>query len=326
MTRRRIVAVLCGVLSYSSIAAAGVMPGPGITGTVEGGSSSVVQVYADDGDGTFSPFSDSLINSVTTDGSGAYQFDNLDMEMDYFVYTNGESSLAQRIGDVKYMIDSFDISQSVIANPNTGFRLSSTTGPAASIIGGFRDLYLDILSGPADGMLRSNPFSRSSNLQIDMSAGVTSMVSVTWDGVAGSDGIIPDSALDMDFTADGMYHGISLGLAADRAGEGQVLELHMHSPSGTSTANVVFPYDPNVSPQQLSFVPFSAFVGDADPTDVSAFQMMIDETMPSLDAQINVIGLTGPNEVNFKIAPEPSSFLMLIFGLIGIGQFRRRVQ
>jgi len=326
MTRKRIVAVVCGVILFSSsFVAAGVMPGPGIMGTVEGGSSSVVQVYADNGDGTFDSSSDSLIETVTTNSDGDYKFDNLDMAMDYFVFTNGEVSPAQQIGDVKYMIDSFDISQSLVANPNTGFRVSSTTGPVDSIMGGFRDLYLDILSGPADGMLRSNPFSRSSNLQIDMSAGVTSMVSVMWDGVGGSDGIIPDSNLDMDFTAGGMYHGISLGMAVDRAGEGQVMELQMYSPSGTSTAFVTFPYEPNVDPdKQLNFVPYSDFVGDADPTNVSAFQMMIGETKQSLDAQINVIGLTGPNQVNFKIVPEPTSLLMLAFGLFGIGQFRRR--
>ncbi len=329
MTRRRIVTVLCGVLIYSSsIAFAQIMPGPGIVGVVEGGASSEVQVFQDDGDGMFDPSLDSLVETVTTDASGAYRFDNLEFESEYFVFTNGEVSPAQRMGEIRYLIDSFDITQSVVANPITGNRVSSTTGPTDRIIGGFRDLYLGILSGSGDGMLRANPFSLSSNLQLDTSAGVTSVAAVTWDGVGGSDGIIPNSGLDMDFTSGGMFTGVTLGLAVDRAGEGQALDLLLHSPSGTSTASVDFPFDPNVDPQSQRFVPFSSFVGEADPTDVSAFQLIINDTLPSLDAQINVIGLTGPTEVNFSIVPEPSSFVMIFLGLMGmgIGRFRRRAQ
>ena len=148
------------------------------------------------------------------------------------------------------------------------------------------------------------------------------MASVTWDGVAG--GMTPAAGLNVDLTNGGMYHGISLGLAVDQAGAGQILKLLMHSADGVSTAEMVFPVTPNVAPVEFKYIPFTAFEGDADLTDITAFQLMIDETMPSLDAQISGIGLTGANPVSFPLIPEPSSSMLLLFGLIGLAGWRRR--
>ena len=294
-----------------SAAQAGMMYGPAIVGTAPGGAE--VQVFADDGDGILNP-SDPLIKTVTANADGEFSVSDLDMSKGYFLSSSGDVSELTTIGDIKKIIDSFDITQSVISNPISGSRMNSTSGPYESILGGYRDLYVEVLEGQAEAKLRVNPFSQNSNLQIDMTAGTKGMIGVTWDGKMGTEGMEPDDGLNMDFTAGGLLAGVTLGLAVDRAGEGQLLKLAMHSESGMSLAEIEFPYDPFVDPAtQTRYIPFSDFEGSADPTQVTAFQMMIEETMPSLDAQVNVIGLTGPESVS--LVPEPT----IDFGLAAVG-------
>ena len=180
------------------------------------------------------------------------------------------------------VIDTFDITQSVTSDATSVSGMNSISGPTASILGGHRDMYLEILGGFADGKLRANPFLLNSNLQIDMAAGVTGMASVIWDGVSGITGMEPDHGLDMDFTGAGAYEGIAVRLAVDAAGEGQLLKLMIHSSGGRmSEAEVEFPVVPDVEPREVKFVPFADFVGSADVTQVSAFQLVINAEMPS---------------------------------------------
>ena len=49
--------------------------------------------------------------------------------------------------------------------------------------------------------------------------------------------------------------------------------------------------------------------------EVTAIQLMVDETMPSLDARISGIGLTGANPVSFPLVPEPSGAMLCLMGL-----------
>ena len=291
---------------------AATMQGPAIVGNVEGGGIHVIQLFADNGDEILSA-ADAIIQVQSTDREGHFSFENLDIDQSYFVIHNGQVSPLQRLGEIQTFIDTFDITQTITANPNTGFRINSAVGPEHMIMGGVRDFYVDVLDGSAEAQLRSNPFSRTSNLQIDMSAGVSGMVSVTWDGVRG--GMEPDTAMSMDLTHGGMYTGISLRLAVDRAGDGQYVKLKLHSHDGVSEKEIAFPVTPSVSPADLTYIPFDAFAGDADPTQVSAIQLMVEKSMPSLDARISGIGLTGPSPVSFPVLPEPSTSVMLLMGL-----------
>ena len=317
MNLRSCAAILCVaiivVMTISIPADAGVMSGPSIVGKIEGGGVSVVQLYADDGDGVLTA-SDVMTDSLSTDADGGFVFQDLDTLHEYFVMYGAQVSELQRIGDIKSYIDSFDITQTVTSTPVSGFRIDTADGPLDKVLGGVRDLYIEVFSGPAEGQLRSNPYSLTSSLQIDMSAGVSGMAAVTWDGVAG--GMVAENGLNVDLTNSGAYSGISLGLAVDRAGAGQLLQLIMHSAGETSMAEVEFPVTPDVSPSSMLYVPFADFVGTADPTQVSSFQLVIDDAKPSLDARITDIGLTGPNPVSFPVVPEPTTGGMLVGTLL----------
>ena len=318
--------LLAGLL-HCSFAFAGNIPG--IHGHVFDESSVIVagaevMLYIDDGDGILGA-SDEKSKSTFTGQDGQYRFDDLNPDNSYFVMVENQSSELQSIGDVSSVIDTFDITQSVIATPISVSRMDSTVGPSSIMVGGHRDMYMQIDGGVAEGKLRVNPYSLNSNLQIDMSAGVTGMASITWDGVAGISGITPDHGLDMDFSEEGKYEGIALRLAVDAAGEGQMLSLVIHSAKGLqSVAELEFPVVPDVTPSTLKFVPFTDFVGDADITKVSAFQLIVDAAMPSLDAQIDMIGLAGPNQVDFVVIPAPTGGLLALLGFVVSLAYRRR--
>ena len=74
----------------------------------------------------------------------------------------------------------------------------------------------------------------------------------------------------------------------------------------------------------FAYVPFTEFVGDATPESVNAVQLVVDAQLPSLDAQIDMVALTGPAEVNFVFAPEPGALPVGICGwlLAAIGHRR----
>ncbi len=317
-------AVSCCVI-FSVPAFAGTMPA--ISGQVFDGESGVygelVELYLDDGDGSLTHF-DTHVAAAMTDAAGRYTFETLDPDGAYFVmHASGASFVTP--GDVRFVIDSFDLTQSVIANPVSGARMSSIGDGGTGVLGGHRDLYLDVLAGPAEARLRVNPFSLNSNLQIDMSAGVSGMASITWDGVDGISGMAPDHGLDMDFTGGGEYEGVAVRLAVDAAGEGQMLKLIIHSDEANSSmAELQFPVIENVDPTALAYVPFEEFVGTADLTSVSAFQLLMDETAPSLDAQIDLVGLAGTSTVNFEVIPEPSSLTLVGLASVMLLSVRRR--
>ena len=277
-----------------------------------------VELFADNGDLVFSE-SDELVDTVATDELGNFDVGDLEPTQSYFVSHDGQISALQSPGAPGYVIDSFDVSQSIVANPIVGYRTGSIAESRGALSGGHRDMYLQINGGDSEGKFRVNPFALSSHLQIDMSAGVTGMAAITWDGTPGTTGMDPDHGLDMDFTDGGRFDGIMLSLAVDEAGSGQMLKLVMHSEDGTmSEADVQFPVVSEVEPTTLVYVPFREFQGSAHADQVSAFQLIIDAQAPSLDAKVDMIGLIGPTTVDFRVIPEPDSLVIFgfVFGLL----------
>lgn len=282
-----------------------------------------LSLFQDDGNGVFDS-GDTHAGSTQTDENGNYEFGRLDPDGSYFVTAAGEVSELQTPFLDPMIVDSFDITQSVIANPVSGGRMNSVSGPEHLLLGGHRDLYLEVVGGIAEAKLRVNPFSINSNLQVDLSAGVTGMAVVTWDGTPGTTGMDPDNGLGgMDLTNGGMYNGLMIRLAVDAAGFGQSGEVRLHSGDDVSVAEFQMPVTEAVNPTGFVFVPFADFTGDADAANAGALQLLIDATNPSLDAQIDLVALTGPTTVNFAFLPEPSSALTIFMGILGLMGFRR---
>lgn len=329
MTYKSIVTILSGIVSLllvSNSFATTILPG--IEGRVfdPTGAHNVVdavlELYMDNGDSILNG-SDTMAGSTTTDALGNYYFSGLDPDQSYFVMHAGQVSELQSPGEIGMIIDSFDVTQSVVASPVSGQQMDTVASPG--ILGGHRDLFLEVLGGFADAKFRSNPFSLNDNLQLDLAAGVTGMAVATWDGIGGSTGMEPDLGLgSMDLTQGGIFEGIVVRLAVDQAGATQELKLLLHSGGESSIANVEFPVEPSVDPTAMAYVAFADFIGGADATSIDALQLVIDASMPSLDAQIDMIGLAGPASVDFAVTPEPSSSVLLILAGLGMAPFRRR--
>ena len=327
---RTLIASVFGCFLFAPSLSAATMPA--IQGTVEfdGGaqpiSSIQLALFEDDGNGNFDS-GDVPRGTTTSNDDGSYEFSELDPDARYFIVAGGEVSELHAPLTEPRIVDSFDITQAVVANPISGGRTDSVSGPGHMILGGHRDLYLEVTGGVAEAKLRANPFSIGSNLQLELSAGVTGLAVVTWDGVAGAAGKEPDAGLgNYDLTNGGMYQGVMMRFAVDAAGGGQPLELRLHSDSGVSRAEFEFPVIDDVDPVGFAYVPFTQFVGDASPAAVNAIQLVVDAQLPSLDAQIDMVGLTGPAEVNFVFVPEPGALSLGIYGWLLTALWRRRRQ
>ena len=140
--------------------------------TVEAGEEvpgATVVLWVDDGDGVFNSVIDTQVGApVTTDANGEYCFDNLNPDDDYFVeqlaQTVGGTSLPQTVSaevsiDPQLNIDTFETTQSTIALPppvsDDDSSLALITG---EVIGGERDLAVELQAGTSEVQLRVNPF------------------------------------------------------------------------------------------------------------------------------------------------------------------------
>lgn len=248
--------------------------------------------------------------SATTDAA-TIRLDSGPVENDGVLEPLSPLDPPSRVG---LLIDAFTDPQESIASAGPIARVAMSSRPLPRVLGGHRDLFVSVSGGVAEARVRSNPFGLKSGLQIDMSAGATGLVAVTWDGVAGTTGAEPDAGLSLDFTVGGLYDGVVLPLASDAAGRGEQVELRLHSSGGrVSSALVDFPVVPGVEPES-TFVPFRDFLGDADVTDVTAFQMIINANLPSIDARVSLVGLGVAGTREFLVIPEPSCLRIFVLG------------
>lgn len=351
MTRRQTLARSFMAVAFSlSVAFTATAQMPSITGTVfhdidlngvfSTGEELIgvsVDLFQDDGDGIFSPTLDSIVTSATTDSSGIYDFTGLVPTNNYFVYRSAQTVNGTSLGDsvtglltvggFNLLIDDFSNQQRVDANPGV---LIGSDNLMANAIGGQRDLHVEYLSGPADSTLWSNPYGLSQVLEFNQSAAVTSVATVTWDGIDTDESTTPTAGGlgGIDLTQGGLNEAFAFTVGVDAAGLGENLKFRIFSESGVSEAVVALPIT-NGTATMNQQLPLSQFVGTADLTAVDAIQLELGGHNPSIDAQIGPLGLIGPSVGNISVAavPEPSTLLLTMFAFVWFaGKSRRRVR
>ena len=282
-------------------------------GTVDAGegvANATVQLFADDGDGDFEPDGDDgPARQTTTDAMGLFSFVNIDPQAMYFVVqpaqTVGDVTLEQMVGDlidpgaVSLLVDEFVSSQSATATPppESG-DASFLTVDESEVLGGERDLNVQITSGASEVRLRVNPLSQSDVLLFDSAAATTGVRRVTWDGTDGSNGIALGLG-DLDLTQGGSLDGFLMKMGVDA--EGAIARLRLFDDSATNFSEAVLriPVTGDGSADELVFVPFASFTGPVAPTNVNAIQLQLDLNEIATIGQIDSIGVAGGRNVSF---------------------------
>lgn len=348
MNRTLIATAMCAValLTVSPLRAATILPGVG--GTIfkdansdgsatpgEGVSGVTVRVYLDNGDGVFNPAEDMQVGAdVVTGADGMYCFDSLAGDAGYFVERPaqivmgtplaGQVSGLLKPGVPTMLIDGFTNTQMVKANSMTPVATSTSADPGAGILGGERDMYVQLTAGIGEVQLRSNAFGVQI-LQYDTSSGVIGRAIITWDGKDMLATPTPSLGLgNIDLTSGGLATGIHMRIGVDASGAGETAKIRIFKddPSVYSEGSVLIPVTDGTA-EADAFVAFSDFVGPVSPTDVNAIQLIVGGMRKSIDAQIGQIGTLGPVVQDFLV-PEPSSALLALLGLGAVLATRRR--
>ncbi len=340
MSGRFLVAALLCAVTAGPCFAATILPGIGGSVLPDGVGAAIpgvtVQLYRDDGNGAFDANVDAQIGTdLRTDANGAYYFDELELDENYFVYrplqqimgTNVSSDVSGLLspGLPLLVIDTFDNRQTAKANPMTPVATSAVNDPMSSAIGGERDLLVELMSGVGNVSLRSNAFGVDV-LQYDTMAGVMGHGIVTWDGVDFSASATPALKLgNIDLTEGGQATGLVVRLGIDKTGIEEQLRFRIFRDSTTeySEASVEF-HATGGGATTTKFLPFEEFTGPVTPDDVNAIQMLLGDGSKSIDAQIDWIGAGGPTTHDFVIVPEPVATGLLWLGLLVIGVLRRQ--
>ena len=300
---------------------------PGIMGTVytdtngsttidpgEGVQGAIVQLYQDDGDGIFEPGGDDaqVGGDVLTDANGEYCFDNLIQNENYFVQQLAQSvggvDLAQQVSGLvefvpQLIIDSFETTQTTAAfPPPVSNDQSALAFPnEVEVLGGERDLAVELQSGTSEVQLRVNPFGLSDVLIFDSSAGTVGTREVTWDGQDADGAGLSMGLGGRDLTQGGTLSGLTMRMGVDANGADARFRIYQGNPGNFSEVTVPIPATGGAATQWV-FVPFTSFAGAVNANNVDAVQLILDTGNGSVDGQIDVIGVIGPNTADFANA------------------------
>ena len=332
------VPTISGTIFFDSDTSGGLTAGEELVGVT-------VDLFEDDGDGIFDASVDTLITSEMTDANGLYNFDSLSLTSNYFVsqdsQTVGDLSLAPsassllNVADMKMMIDDFADQQRVEDSPaiNGNPQFNALNLATSGAIGGQRDLRIDKIGGFAESVLYSNPHGMRDVLELNQSAGVTSIATVTWDGIDGDHSTTPVLGLGgIDLTMGGEAEAFAFNIGVDAAGAGENLILRIFSGSEMSEAISELPVTDGTA-MTMEIISFEDFVGDADFTSVDAIQLELGGLKPSIDAQLGAIGLVGDLAFDIsavdanqsgQVIPEPSSILMGLFAMLWFAFTRKK--
>ena len=300
--------------------------GNGMIDAGEAIAGATIRVFQDDGDGIFNLTTDTQVGAdfitladdpgTGEDETGTYCFDSLDPDLTYFVQqpaqTVGTQNLSEQVspplspGVPDLLIDDFISTQTTTAQPPpvSSDESSLTVADETEIIGAERDLAVSLEVGNSEVQLRVNPFGLEDVLLFDSSAGTQGLRTVTWDGLDNDGDVLAFGLNGRDLTEGGVNTGIVLRVGVDANGASSRIRLFEGSETNFIEATVPIPVTGGAA-TGFAFVPFADFVdgGDpaqtVDPANVDAIQLILETGNTSVDGQVDVIGIIGPEVQNF---------------------------
>lgn len=275
-------------------------------------------LHRDNGDGVFQQGSDTQVTSTTTASDGTYSFGRLTAG-GYFVLqdsqTAGGSTLQRSVSplitftadDVAGMIvtpiDTFNQTTQLVSDQTPGTPVSSSFS-APEVIGGERDIYVNLTSDTGSISLNANQTSIGLGglLSFGSQGNGAGERRVSWDGIDGDAANILDTGLgQVDLTDDSEALGLQLQIGADLPGGQVVVRLYSDDGVGStanrySSATLDIPQTGG-SVSQKEFIPFSSFTatsgGGADFTQIGAIEMEIVTGAANVDGQADIVGTVG---------------------------------
>ncbi len=236
-----------------------------------------VQLFQDDGDGVFEPGGDDIQVGAdqVTDANGQYCFAGIEGTASFFLVQPaqvvGSVSLGQQVsgllspGAPNLLIDSFTTTQTAQATPPAPSSDGSTLvfADESEVIGGERDLFVELISGVGEVELLVNPFGLLPVLQFNSSSGVQGAAIVTWDGQDLNSGPTPDMGLNgRDLTQGGINTGLGMEIGIDLAGSGDSLSLRLYQGDASNFSEVMAPIPTtDGTATAYLFIPFTDFTG-----------------------------------------------------------------
>ena len=264
-----------------------------------------LDLYRDDGDMQFEPGGDDdpVFRTSMTGADGRYSFDRLSAG-GYFVLQRAQTASGvtlPRSESSLITINSTDVQGRLIRtidpfNQTSQTVLDDVSGPtpmpvtsvttAPEVIGGERDLFVNLTSAFGDIELGANKASVPNLFSFDSGGNGSGIRRVTWDGFDGDAASVNDTGFlpaDRDLTSAGEAIGIGFRIGADQTG-GSVA-LRIYSDDGvpgtanrfsTGTVNIE---DTGGSPTVTEFLPFTLITatsgGGALFSDVGAIELEI---------------------------------------------------
>ncbi|MEZ6091142.1 MAG: hypothetical protein R3C05_24590 [Pirellulaceae bacterium] len=314
---RRLLAVATDLASITGIIFDDVT-GDGLTAG-EQIAGATVNLYRDNGNGVFEPGAgDGVpVRTDTTTAAGRYTFTSLTAGS-YFVQqpaqTIAGNTLNQQVGPIIPItaaqaegvlirtIDSFDTStHSVTDSTNDGNRVASSVA-APDVLGGERDIFVSKTSTNGLILISVNDPLLPGILSFDSNQFGDGQWNVSWDGPDGTALTIDDNGLGgADLTSAGTAQGFRLQIGADNAGGTAVVRVYSNDGNpGTATrfsqTTIAIP-DTGGAATSTEYVPFSAFTGTADFTNVGAIELDI-SGFPNINGTAELVGAIGPTVVS----------------------------
>ncbi|MGR5352957.1 PEP-CTERM sorting domain-containing protein [Vibrio alfacsensis] len=240
----------------------------------------------------------------------------------YGLYTALATSLAFASQANAVVIDNFDnpdaigvnwVQDTTVDGTGTGNPDRATYDDPLGIIGGERDLWVNLLANPLGSLTGVALSVAAGSLSYGTGSGVIAEGKIQYDGNdSDAENIDIDGLGSVDLTANG---GDAFLLDVINTDLGFTFGVQVWSALGTETDTVV--YTASGATTGLAALAFSDFVG-VDFTDVSAIEFTI-----------NTQGAEGQADIDFSIGsvvsvPEPASIAFFGAGLLGLGLLRRR--
>lgn len=205
-------------------------------------------------------------------------------------------------------IDEFD----GVQGPLTPSGTAQSSATDAAIIGGERDLLLSSTS------LGANAFVNNGIFQFDNGADTQASMHFQWDGADNSQNLDVTGLGGVDLTAGNTTDAFEIVVLFDDLPATIDLTVHTDGANASSvswpTTGLLLTGDTAIS----IFIPFAAFSGSADFTNVGAIEMSLTATATAgLDIQLDRIGTA------LAPVPLPPAIWMFASALLGLAVRRR---